>query len=486
LKGSSKGELEEKIMILQKRPKIGVIVGDRGFFPRHLIASGRETILKVLASENIDPVILDPQETASGGIESLSDAQKCGALFRAHSEELDGFLVTLPNFGDEKAVANSLRFSGLHLPVLVHAFNDDQQRMSGEHRRDSFCGKISACNNLKQYGIPFTLTSLHTMDPEGEEFKRDLRSFLATCRVYNGLKRVRVGAIGARPTAFNTVRYSEKILELNGISVETLDLSEVVGQCTALNDSDGLVINAKKEINDYADAKNVPAASLTKMAKLKTVIERWMTENDLEVLSLQCWTALETYFGITPCAVMSMMSDRLVSSACETDVAGALSMHALSLASLEPGMLLDWNNNYGKENDKAVVFHCGNIPGGALTEKPLIRFSEIFAGSVGAENAYGTLAGRIKPQPFTYCRLSTDDMTGTVKAYVGEGRFTSDPLDTFGNYGVVEVPKLQDLLAYICNETFEHHVAATLSRVAGPIHEAMSKYLRWSIYKHGN
>jgi L-fucose isomerase-like protein len=467
-----------------KRPKLGVIVGDRSFFPRHLIKSGRETILNLLTAEGIDAVILDTEDTASGGVESLSDAQKCGVLFRKHSDELDGILVTLPNFGDEKAVANSIRFSGLNLPVLVHAFSDDPERMTGENRRDSFCGKISVCNNLRQYGIPFTLTRYHTIDPNAEEFKEDLHTFMATCRVFNGLKHLRVGAIGARPAAFNTVRYSEKLLESQGISVETLDLSEVIGACNALSDADSVVKSKEKEFKEYADVGTVPPTSLTRMAKLSLVIENWMAENDLHILAMQCWTSLEQYFGITPCAVMSIMSNKLVSSACETDVAGAVSMHALSLASGRAGMLLDWNNNYGNEADKAVVFHCGNIPSQALAEKPLIRFSEIFAGTVGAENAFGTIAGRIKAQPFTFCRITTDDMGGNMKAYVGEGRFTSDPMRTFGSYGVVEVPKLQDLLALICNEGFEHHMAATLTLVAGSVHEAMNKYLGWKVYKH--
>ncbi len=107
------------------KPVLGVIVGNRGFFPDHLCESGRKAILKVFAEEGIEPVVLGTDETPFGSVESLSDARKCADLFKQHRERIDGVLVTLPNFGDERAVANALRWSGLDVPVLVHAFPDD-------------------------------------------------------------------------------------------------------------------------------------------------------------------------------------------------------------------------------------------------------------------------------------------------------------------------------------------------------------------------
>lgn len=103
---------------------LGVIVGNRGFFPDHLCAAGRETILKVLAAEGIKAIALEPEDTPFGSVESLSDAQKCADLFKAHRDEIDGVLVTLPNFGDERAIANTLRWAELNAPVLVQAFPD--------------------------------------------------------------------------------------------------------------------------------------------------------------------------------------------------------------------------------------------------------------------------------------------------------------------------------------------------------------------------
>ena len=217
---------------------LGIIVGNRGFFPAHLCDTGRKEILKTLAQLGINAVILPDTATKYGAVESLDDARKCADLFKASADKIDGILVTLPNFGDERGVANAIRWSGLRVPVLVHAFNDDPVNMTIKDRRDSFCGKMSVCNNLRQYKVPFTLTRLHTVAPDNQSFLQDLADFVVTCRVTKGLKNLRIGALGARPTAFNTVRYSEKLLESSGISIETLDLYELFGWVNKMSAGD--------------------------------------------------------------------------------------------------------------------------------------------------------------------------------------------------------------------------------------------------------
>jgi L-fucose isomerase-like protein len=472
-------------MTTQKRPTLGVIVGNRGFFPSHLCDTGRKTILEVLAQEGIDAICLTPEDSPYGSVESNNDAHKCADLFKANRDRLDGILVTLPNFGEERPIANTIRWADLNVPVLVQAFNDDAANMTIKDRRDSFCGKMSACNNLTQYGIKFSLTTLHTCDPTSDVFRKDLRNFVATCRVVKGLKHARVGALGARPQAFNTVRYSEKLFEVSGISVETLDLSEAFGRIGKLSNEDAAVREYIDRIRRYANVSaQVPQEALNRMAKLGVVIERWMDETELDMTAIQCWTSMEEYFGVVPCTVMSMMSDRLQSSACETDVAGVVGMYAMALAANKPSALVDWNNNYGEDPDKAVVFHCSNLPAQVFTDIPVMEYQEIIAGTVGPENTYGTMYGRVKADPFTFCRVSTDDFKGRIAAYVGEGEATADPLSTFGGYGVVRVNNMQKLLRYICENGFEHHVAMNMSLCADAVGEAMSKYLGWSVHRH--
>jgi L-fucose isomerase-like protein len=461
--------------------KFGVIVGNRGFFPDHLAKSGRAEMLAAIERAGHGAVAVTPEQTKHGAIESRAEAACCAELFKRHRDEIDGIIVTLPNFGDERAIADTLRMADLGVPVLVQATPDTPGRMTIRDRRDSFCGKMSACNNLTQYGIPYSLTTLHTEAPDSEIFQKDLAWFAAVCRVVRGLKRLRIGAIGARPAAFNTVRYSEKILEANGISVEPIDLSEILGRIAKMAD---LEASAKlDQIKKYVSTDRVPADALMKMAKLGTVIDQWMTQTDVTISAVQCWTSLEEFFGVVPCTVMSMMSENLMSSACEVDICGVVGMHALQLASQSPSALLDWNNNYGEDPDKAVCFHCSNLPKHFFKEVRM-DFQAIIAGTVGKENTFGTCVGRVKSGPMSFARFSTDDREGSIHGYVGEGEFTDDPLDTFGGAGVVRIPNLQKLLRYICERGFEHHVAANFATVAGAVREATTRYLGWSVHQH--
>jgi L-fucose isomerase-like protein len=466
-----------------RRVTFGVIVGNRGFFPGHLAKQGREDILNALAEEGYDAVILDADATAYGAVESRAEAKAFADLFRRNRDRIDGIVVTLPNFGDERGVAETIRLAGLNVPVLIHATMDDPAKMGIDNRRDAFCGKMSVCNVLTQYGIPYSLTSVHTQRPESGSFRGDLRRFAAVCRVVRGLRGLRIGAIGARPAAFKTVRYSEKILEASNIAVEPVDLSEILGRIDRLADDDPMVQSKLAEMREYTATDDVPDAALVKMAKLGLVIDRWMKEEDVTVSAVQCWTAMEEYFGVVPCTVMSMMSDANLPSACEVDVCGTLSMYALTLASEGPSALLDWNNNYGEDPNKAVCFHCSNLPR-SFFEDTKMDYQAIIAGTVGRENTYGTIVGKVRAGDMSFARFSTDDRTGRIRGYVGQGRFTKDPLKTFGGAGVVEIDNLQPLLRHICERGFEHHVAGTFSHVADAVHEATTKYLGWDIYRH--
>jgi len=470
-------------MTNKRKMTMGVIVGNRGFFPDHLAKSGREEMLQALQKAGMDAIVLGPDQSKHGAVETYEEAKRCAELFKSKAAVLDGIIVTLPNFGDERAIADTLRLARLDVPVLIQATPDTPAKMSITHRRDSFCGKMSACNNLRQYGIPYSLTTLHTETPDSTEFVKDLEWFAAVCRVVKGLRNLRIGALGARPTAFNTVRYSEKLLEASGITVETLDLSEVLGRISRMKDNDAAAVQKLQAIQTYVATKDIPQAALLKMAKLGAVIDAWMKNTDLQISAVQCWTSLEENLGVVPCTVMSMMSNTLLSSACEVDVCGVLAMHALQLASETPSALLDWNNNYANDPNKAVCFHCSNLPKHFFNDVKM-DYQAIIAGTVGMENTFGTCVGKVKAGAMSFARFSTDDTAGTIRGYSGGGRFTDDPLETFGGAGVVEIPGLQKLLHYICENGFEHHVAANFSTVAPAVHEAASRYLGWPMYAH--
>ncbi|HOK57331.1 MAG TPA: L-fucose/L-arabinose isomerase family protein [bacterium] len=461
---------------------LGLIIGNRGFFPDHLCKEGREKILNFL-SKRFEVITLTEKDTKFGSIETYQDAKKCADLFIKNRDKIDGIIVSLPNFGDERAVADTIKLSGLSVPVLIHAFPDDIDKMDVKNRRDSFCGKISVCNVLYQYGIKFTLTENHTEGIESDEFKRDIDKFERICRIVKGLKNLKLGAIGTRPDAFKTVRYSEKILEKNGISVDVLDLSEIFARISRIKDDDKRVKNEIEKFRNYMESKDVPLQSLIKFSKLKIVIKDWISQNDIKGIGFQCWTSIEENFGIVPCAVLSYLSDTLIPSACEVDITGTLSMYILQIASGLPSAIVDLNNNYKEEKDKVVLFHCSNFPVSVL-KKSKISYQEIISESVGKENAYGAVIGNMKKSPFTFLRLSTDDNFGIIKGYLGEGEITDDKIETFGGIGVAKINNLQKLLWFICENGFEHHTIINLSEISDAVEEALVKYKNWSIYHH--
>jgi L-fucose isomerase-like protein len=464
---------------------LGVIIGNRDFFPDQLVSEARADLTALFDKYNIKPIWVSPEQTKLGGVETHSEARLCAELFRRHRDEIDGVLVVLPNFGDEKGVADVLKLAELNVPVLVQAYPDDLDQLGVSRRRDGFCGKISVCNNLVQAGIKFSLTHKHVTRPTTEDFKKDLAKFVGVCRVVNGLRGVRLGAVGARPGAFNTVRFSEKILERHGVSVTTVDLSELIAQVDRFSDGDPAVATKLKAITDYAPAPGVPQEKLVQMARLGVVLERWMEANAIDATAIQCWTSVQQNLGCNVCTLMSMMSENFLPSACEVDVLGVLTMYAMQLAAKSPAAIVDWNNNYGDDEDKCTLFHCGNWAKSFLPDIKIAN-APILGSTLGVENTYGALEGRTPAGPLTYGRLSTADCDGKIRAYVGEGELTDDELNTFGTRAVAHVPQLQDLLRYVCREGFEHHVVMTNSHSAGILTEAFNNYMGWETYHHGS
>ena len=466
-----------------KTPVLGVIYGNRDFFPDQLVVEARADIAKVFENLGIKVIQLGESDSKLGGVETHADARKCAELFRKHTGEIDGVLVCLPNFGDEKGVADTLKMSKLNVPVLIQGYPDDLNKLSPARRRDSFCGKISVANNLVQAGIKFSLTGKHVCHPTSASFEVDLQKFLGVCRVVNSVRGVRLGAVGARPGAFNTVRYSEKILERHGISVATVDLSEIIGKANKLDANAAAVKNKLAEITGYAPAPGVPSEKLLQMAKMGVTLTDWMDANAIDATAIQCWTSVQQNFGCNVCTLMSMMSEKFLPSACEVDVTGVLTMYAMQLAGGTPAALVDWNNNYAEDDDKCVLFHCGNWAKSFLPDIK-IGTAPILGSILGVENTYGALDGRTPAGPLTFGRITTADAEGKIRTYVGEGELTNDKLDTFGNRAVAKIPRLQKLMHHVCKQGFEHHVVMTQSRSAGILAEAFGNYFDWEVHHH--
>jgi L-fucose isomerase-like protein len=443
----------------------------------------RSDLMAAFKKVGINHVMLDENVTKLGGVETFQEAQKCAELFRRHMDEIIGILVVLPNFGDEKGVAETLKLAKLDVPVLVQAYPDDLDKLDVARRRDAWCGKISVCNNLYQYGIKYSITTKHVVHPSDPGFIADLQKFIAVCRVVKGLRNVRIGAVGARPGAFNTVRYSEKILQRNGISVVTVDLSQILGHANKLGPADALVRERLEKIKAYSPTGRTPEDKLVQIAKLDVALTAFMEEHALDATAIQCWTSLQQNYGCNVCTSMSIMSENMLPSACEVDVTGTLSMYAMQLASGSPSALVDWNNNYADNENKCVLFHCGNWAKSFLPDIE-ISTAPILGTTIGEENTYGALAGRTPAMPLTFGRISTDDVKGIIKTYVGEGMLTDDALNTFGTRAVASIGGLQGLMQFICKNGFEHHVVMNASRTADVLKEAFENYMGWEVYQH--
>ena len=462
---------------------IGVVIGNRDFFPDKLVGECRSDLIAAFKTVGINPIMLEEKVTKLGGVETFQEAQKCAELFRIHMDEIIGILVVLPNFGDEKGVAETLKLAKLDVPVLIQAYPDDLEKLDVARRRDAWCGKISVCNNLYQYGIKYSLTTKHVVHPSDPGFIADLQKFIAVCKVVKGIRNVRIGAVGARPGAFNTVRYSEKILQRNGISVVTVDLSQILGHANKLGNADGIVSERLEKIKAYSPIGRTPEDKLIQIAKLDVALTAFMEEHSLDATAIQCWTSLQQNYGCNVCTSMSMMSENMLPSACEVDVTGTLSMYAMQLASGSPSALVDWNNNYSDDENKCVLFHCGNWAKSFLPDIE-ISTAPILGTTIGEENTYGALAGRTPAMPLTFGRISTDDVKGVIKTYVGEGMLTDDTLNTFGTRAVASIGGLQGLMQYICKNGFEHHVVMNASKTADVLKEAFENYMGWEVYQH--
>ncbi|MHA1149771.1 MAG: L-fucose/L-arabinose isomerase family protein [Promethearchaeota archaeon] len=461
----------------------GIIVGNRDAFPDHLSKEGRLEIIELIKEMGYDYVILSPEDTKDGVVETYEDAKKCAELFKKNRDKIQGIILCLPNFSDEKAFANSLKMADLNVPVLIQASSDEIDKMNRTYRRDAFCGKISVTSVLTQYGIPFSLTAMHTCPIKSDVFKEDIIRFEKICKIVKIIRNARVGQIGTRPNAFETVRYSEKLLQMTGITVEPIDLSEILSAIAKLDDDHSAVKSKIEYLKNYTSTKSFPKDSLIKLAKLAVIIEGWVEKMDLDGFAFQCWPSIQDNFGIVPCAVMSMFSEGFIPAACEVDVAGLISMLILQIASGNPSAILDWNNNYGDDPNKMVLFHCSNLPKSFFKDTTM-TIHPIISDIKSDEVSFGAIQGRIKSEPVTLLRIETDDVAGDIKAIIAEGVYTDDPLDTYGGYGVVEILELQDLLKKICYGGFAHHVAASLSEVGDIIFEALATYVGWDVEFH--
>ncbi len=464
-----------------KKQTFALFFGNRGFFPGELIAGARTEVRKAVKSLGYETIIMNDSLTRYGAVETVEEGRKYARFLEEHKGNFDGVILSLPNFGDETGAVAALEDCGV--PILIQAYPDEIGKMDFKNRRDAFCGKFSVMDVFYQYKVPFTIYPPHAVHPESSEFKSQLEEFAAVCRIVKGMKHFTVGAIGARTTAFKTVRFDELTLQRYGITTETYDLSELIRRVKDFDTGSDRFMDKKTFLSEYTSWEAVPDEKLNMLSKTACVLDDFIEEYSLDALAVRCWIELELELGIAPCVILSALNNKRIAAACELDVGNAIPMRALSLASEQPATVLDWNNNYGDELDKCILFHCGPVPQKLMSEKGQIIEHPMFAKSFGPGCGWGCNVGRIAPDLITFCSSKTEN--GKLVFYMGEGRITEDTIekDFFGCAGVAEIPALQNKLIKIGREGFRHHVSLTTGHYANALKEAFNTYLGYEILK---
>ncbi len=465
--------------MIGSKSSFAIFFGNRGFFPASLMADARAEMSETLKALGHEFLMLEDGATRYGAVETPAEGEIYANFLRMNRGRYDGVILCLPNFGDETGAVAALADAGV--PILIHAYPDELDKMRPELRRDSFCGKFSIMDVFCQYGVKFTALKPHTVHPRSPRFAENLEYFDRLCRVVKRMKSFTVGAIGARTTAFKTVRVDELALQRHGITVETMDLSDLFARMSALSPDDDTVKVKTERLREYANWDGVPDQALDKLARLGVAIDQVISEYRMDAVAIRCWIEMQRQLGISPCILLSEMNDRGVAAACEVDVGNAVSMYGLSSASGEVATCLDWNNNYGDDEERCILFHCGPVPQALMSEKGRVTDHAILANAVGQGCGYGCNTGRIRAGHVTFSSMMTE--SGRLKFYLGEGEFTEDPIpaDFFGCAGVARIPQLQDVLQTVGYAGHRHHVGVTSGHVAAPVHEAFVKYLGYEV-----
>ena len=461
--------------------KLAVLIANRGFFPSAVIDSAREEMVNAIERAGAEALVMDITKTRYGAVETRAEGEAFAAFLAEHAGEYDGLIICLPNFGDENGIKAAIK--DVNVPIYLQAYPDELDKLDFANRRDAFCGKLGLCAVLKQMKAKFVTSASFTVHPSSDEFACELAKFISICRIVKKMRHARVGVIGARTTAFKSVRFDEGALESRGVDVETLDLTQVFDKMNAIADDDARIAAWEKDINDISNTCDVPAYAMLNQCKLGIALEELKEEMALDVLAIRCWSELQYEYKITPCTVMGILNKRQIPVVCETDVTNAPAMLAMAMASYTGVGCLDINNNYGADPDKCILFHCGPLPIDLLCEKGHMEEHKMFTKTQGTNCSWGVNVGKIKPGVITICGMRTED--GEARYFVERAEVLDTELDRefFGTYGVVEIAGLQPKLKSMCEEGFRHHAIITAGDHVEAMREALSKYLGYTEIK---
>ena len=452
--------------------------GNRGFFPGSLFVGARKELKEAVKNAGFEYLEMDESLTRYGAVETIQEGKKYSDFLKDNYDKIDGVIVCLPNFGDENGAYHALK--NFNKPILMQAYPDEFGKLGHDHRRDSVCGKLAMCNVFRQSGIKYTLTKNFACHPLSEDFKEDLIQFAGICRGYNGLKSINIGAIGARTTAFKTVRIDEIAMQKKRVNIETIDLSLVFDMMDKV--SKDKVESTKEYYKNKYDFSKYKDEPIENMARLNVVLEELIKKYDLSALSLRCWDEIELKYHFAPCVVVAEFNERGIPISCELDVDNALMMKALTLVSDSPVILLDANNNFKDDLSKCILFHCGPAPLSFIEGKAKVDDHLTFKKSYGDFASCGVHVGKLITGDVTIGSIKTED--GSICSFALEGEFTKDEIDSnFFGVGAVfkgTYTKANDMFNFMALNGYRHHVTVCKGHYLKAIKELFENYLEYN------
>ena len=456
---------------------LAVLVANRGFFPSSVIESARAEMKEAIEKAGAKALLSPVELTKYGAVETIADGMAFNEFLNEHRGEFDGLVICLPNFGDENGILEAIK--DLNVPILVQAYPDEIGKMDFSSRRDAFCGKLALGSVFKQLGIKFTSNEPFVMHPLSPEFEKEINYFISLCRTVKGMRHLRMGVFGARTTAFKSVRFDEIALAKHGIDTESLDFSQVLEYYNEVEDNDPQIPIWSEKLLKTSSFENVPPYAIVNLSKLGIAFERIVKDYKLDVVAIRCWSELQHSLKVAPCSVMGVLNESGIPAVCETDASNAILMSALYYASGNPTGCLDINNNFGNENDKCILFHCGPLPISLMTKKGNIEEHKMFVKTQGTNCSWGVNVGVVKPGDITIAGGRTED--GEIQFFAANAEITDDEIENefFGTPGVLRLDNLQKKLKILNENGFRHHAIITAGHHYAVVKEALTKYLGW-------
>jgi len=437
--------------------KIGFVPAHREPFDENWAAQMRQRCLDAFpAGPLLEIIVPDKNLTRGGCVRDDADAEKVIDLFKEAG--IDGLIIGTMTFGDEVS-ALSVASAFRDCPLLLFGTKEGPFTADGNRRSDSFCGTLSVSSGLHRRQIPFMFGGI--VFPEEEKFRNTLMDFLRVCAVARGFIGARIGLVGPRPERFETCIFSEDLLmgkfRQRVVPIDLADIMARAGEAGNASEIKAILKNMKAQ----ADLSGAGADTVKNIAGLEYALAQFAADKKLSAMGVQCWTAMQSVYGISPCYAMGRMTDRGVMTSCEVDIYGALTMLIQYLASLGTTVphFIDWTIQNQEKENVFLSWHCGNAPPSLVCKnaKVTVRYHSILGESLGVERSVGTGEFQLNPGIVTLSRLQ--EQNGQFKMLIAEGKAVASRQQLRGSWCWVEVPDLDKLYTTLVKEGFTHHAS---------------------------